>query len=210
MARANSLPSSIELRRAARALAKKDRVMASLIDDHGPPKLDFLPHASFTALARAIVFQQLAGNAARAIWGRVEGVVGRPFTAARVLTLDDATLRGAGLSMAKLVALRDLAAKVDDGSVKLARLSRMADDDVVEALVQVRGIGRWTAEMFLLFKLGRSDVWPVTDFGVQKGYMLAYGLREMPKPRALAELGEPFRGQRSIAAWYLWRRAEVG
>lgn len=210
MARSTSLPTPLELSRAARALAKRDRVMASLVDAHGPPKLEFLPHASFTALARAIVFQQLAGNAARAIWARVEAAVGRPFTAARVLTLDEATLRGAGLSMAKLTALRDLATKVSDGTVKLAGLSRLPDDDVIEALVHVRGIGRWTAEMFLLFKLGRMDVWPVTDFGVQKGYMLAYGLREMPKPRALDALGEPFRGHRSLAAWYLWRRAEAG
>jgi DNA-3-methyladenine glycosylase II len=210
MARASGLPTEAELVRAARALAKKDRVMASLIDDHGPPRLEFQTHPAFTALARAIVFQQLAGNAARAIWGRVERAVGRPFTAARVLTLDDATLRGAGLSVAKLTALRDLAAKVDDGTVKLAGLSRRSDDDVIASLVQVRGIGRWTAEMFLLFKLGRMDVWPVTDFGVQKGTMLAYGLSEMPKPRALDAMGEPFRGQRSLAAWYLWRRAEAG
>lgn len=210
MARASGLPTTAALTRAAKTLARTDKVMARLVDDHGPPRIEFQTHSAFVSLARAIVFQQLAGSAARAIFGRVQEAVGVPFNASAVRGLDDATLRACGLSSAKLAALKDLATKVDDGDVRLAGLSRLSDEDVIASLVQVRGIGRWTAEMFLLFKLGRLDVWPVTDYGVQKGFMLAYGLRDLPKPRVLDEKGQAYAGVRSLAAWYFWRRAEAG
>jgi 3-methyladenine DNA glycosylase/8-oxoguanine DNA glycosylase len=118
-------------------------------------------------------------------------------------------LRGAGLSAAKALSVRDLAEKAVDGTVPLDRLSRLKDDDLIERLVVVRGIGRWTAEMFLIFQLRRLDVWPVDDLGVRKGYARAYGLREMPAPKELLALGEPFRPYRSIAAWYCWRAVDV-
>lgn len=192
----------------ARALAKQDPVMASLVKRHGPPLPSWLSGSSFVSLARSITFQQLAGAAARTIWGRVEQTVGRPFTPARVLAVPEAALAAAGLSTAKRRAILDLAEKASSGELKLLALSRMDDEEVIERLVCVRGIGRWTAEMFLLFKLRRPDIWPVTDLGVRKGYMRAYGLAALPEPKALHDEGSRFQPYRSVAAWYLWRAAE--
>jgi len=126
-----------------------------------------------------------------------------------VLATGHARLRSVGLSEAKTLAILDLASKVEDGTVPLRSISRYDDDTIVERLSSVRGIGRWTAEMFLMFQLGRTDVWPVDDLGVRKGYALAYGLDEMPKPKELVELGERFRPYRSVAAWYCWRAVET-
>ncbi|CAN5722095.1 DNA-3-methyladenine glycosylase [soil metagenome] len=163
----------------------------------------------FEALANAIVFQQLAGRAAETIWGRVRALVEGPFTPEGVLGLDDVALRGAGLSGNKLLSLQDLAAKVDSGEVSLARIGRRSDDEIVEELTVVRGIGPWTAQMFLMFNLRRPDVWPVGDLGVRAGYAKAYGLEPPPTPAELAELGERFRPFRSTAAWYCWRACDV-
>jgi DNA-3-methyladenine glycosylase II len=121
----------------------------------------------------------------------------------------DAALRSAGLSAAKAASIRDLAVRVDAGEVKLARMSRLPDDEIVRELTLVRGIGRWTAEMFLMFQLGRPDVWPVDDLGVRKGYSLIYGLPEMPIARDLDPLGERFRPYRSVVAWYCWRAVDT-
>lgn len=192
----------------ARELAKQDAVMASLLKRHGPPLPRWLSGSSFMSLARSITFQQLAGAAARSIWARVEAAVGRPFTPERVLALPESELLAAGLSNAKRRAILDLAEKASSGELKLLSLSRLDDEAVIERLITVRGIGRWTAEMFLLFKLRRPDVWPVTDLGVRRGYMRAYGLSEMPEPRWLHEEGARFQPYRSVAAWYLWREAE--
>lgn len=192
----------------ARALAKQDAVMAALVRQHGPPAPSWLSGSSFVSLARSITFQQLAGAAARTIWGRVELTVGRPFTPERVLAIPERALAAAGLSTAKRRAIVDLAEKAASGELKLLALGRMSDEEVIERLVTVRGIGRWTAEMFLLFKLRRPDVWPVTDLGVRKGYMRAYGLAELPEPATLHEHGARFQPYRSVAAWYLWRAAE--
>lgn len=192
----------------ARALAKEDDVMAGLVRRHGPPLPELRAGSCFGSLARAIVYQQLAGAAARTIWGRVEATVGRPFTPERLLAISEADLAAAGLSGAKRRAIHDLAHRAATGELKLLGLSRLDDEAVIERLVAVRGIGRWTAEMFLLFKLRRPDVWPVTDLGVRKGYMRAYGLDELPEPAALHELGARFRPYRSVATWYLWRACE--
>jgi 3-methyladenine DNA glycosylase/8-oxoguanine DNA glycosylase len=162
----------------------------------------------FAELARAICYQQLAGAAARAIHGRFEALYDAAPSPEAVLATPDTELRAVGLSASKAASIRDLAAKVVDGTVEVDRLARRTDERVIEELTQVRGIGRWTAEMFLMFQLGRLDVWPVDDFGVRKGYMALYRLPEMPTARALRPLGDAFRPHRSVAAWYCWRAVD--
>ena len=168
-------------------------------------------HNPFEALARNIVFQQLHGSAAEAIHRRlVELLGGGRLRPQAVLEAPEESLRGVGLSGAKTAALKDLAAKTVDGTVPtLARLRRMSDEEIVERLTRVRGIGRWTVEMLLMFRLGRPDVLPVGDFAVRKGFALAYGLKESPKPKELAEYGERWRPYRSVANWYMWRAVEL-
>ena len=168
-------------------------------------------HDPFEALARNIIYQQLHGKAAAAIHARVlELFGGGRLRPADVLGAGEGDLRGAGLSAAKLAALKDLAARTVDGTVPtLARLRRMSDEEIVERLTQVRGIGRWTVEMLLMFRLGRPDVLPVGDFAVRKGFALAYGLKESPRPKELAEFGERWRPYRSVASWYMWRAVEL-
>ena len=198
---------------AEQELARRDPVLAHLVEVAGPCTIRSgrrngrLGH--FEELARSIVYQQLAGRAAAAIWGRVRALVDGPFTPEAVLALDEPTLRSAGLSGAKARSIADLALKVADGHVALARVGRLADDQVVAELIQVRGIGRWTAEMFLMFSLGRLDVWPTGDFGVRKGYGRAWGLPEAPTPTELEVFGDRFRPYRSVVAWYCWRAVET-
>ena len=192
-----------------RRTGRVDPAFARVIAAVGP----FAPRPpdedGFNALARAIVFQQLAGGAARAIHGRFVGLFdGRPTPEAVLRTpVDD--LRGAGLSGAKATSILDLAQKVEDGTVPLERLDELSDDEIVTRLSTVRGIGRWTAEMFLLFQLRRPDVWPVDDFGVRKGFARIHDLPEAPKPKALDALGEVYRPYRSAAAWYCWRAVDT-
>jgi 3-methyladenine DNA glycosylase/8-oxoguanine DNA glycosylase len=189
-------------------LAGTDPRFAALIEQVGPPDLRE-PHSSaFEALCRSIVFQQLAGAAASTIWGRFRALVPGPLKPDLVLALDEADLRAAGLSGAKAAAIRDLAVKAADGTVPLRNLWRLTDDEVVERLVVVRGIGPWTAQMFLMFQLRRPDVWPVGDLGVRKGYQLVHQLPELPTPDELQDLGEPFRPHRTTAAWYMWRAVD--
>jgi DNA-3-methyladenine glycosylase II len=199
------------LTEATNALARLDPVMADLVSVHGPLRMRPQTAVSerFQAIARAIAYQQLAGKAAAAIWGRTLALTGDgPFDARSVLALADEQLRGAGLSGAKVAALRDLALQVDTGSVRLDALGRMTNDEVVTELTKVRGVGPWTAHMFLMFDLRRADVWPTGDYGVRNGYRIAYGLAEMPEPRELEALGEKFRPFRSVAAWYCWRAVD--
>jgi DNA-3-methyladenine glycosylase II len=197
---------------AVRHLRSADTVLAKLMERAGPFALKIRKlHDPFEALARNIVFQQLHGKAAEAIHARVLALFGgaklRPED---VLGAPDEAMRGAGLSAAKLAALRDLASKTLDGTVPtLARMRRMTDEEIVERLTQVRGIGRWTVEMLLMFRLGRPDVLPVGDFAVRKGFALAYGLAESPKPKELTEYGERWRPYRSVASWYMWRAIEM-
>jgi 3-methyladenine DNA glycosylase/8-oxoguanine DNA glycosylase len=201
-----------QLDEASAALSRADPVMARLVDQFGPVRLGSkVPAAArFQELARAVAYQQLAGAAAEKIWGRVHDLADGPrLTPTRVLALGEAPLRAAGLSGAKAASLLDLAAKTLDGTVELGRMGRLDDATVVAELMTVRGIGPWTAEMFLLFQLHRLDVWPVTDYGVRVGYARAHGLDEPPTPKVLVGLGEVYRPYRSLAAWYCWQVADT-
>ncbi len=188
-----------------------DPVLAGLVERHGPMHLPPPPKASqrFEQLARSITFQQLAGGAASTIWGRVRALVPGPFLPDPVLSVPSGDLAAAGLSRAKLASIRDLAEHVSDGRVRLDRIGRLDDDQVVDHLVVVRGIGPWTAQMFLMFTLQRLDVWPVGDLGVRAGFAKAWGLAGPPDPKVLEELGEPYRPWRSVVAWYCWRAADT-
>ncbi|MGZ4205766.1 MAG: DNA-3-methyladenine glycosylase family protein [Actinomycetota bacterium] len=193
-----------------RFLARRDPVMRGLIKQAGPSVIgQRRSKTSFEALARAIVFQQLAGRAAAAIYGRVVALFPKGLSPQAVLTATEEDLRSAGLSVAKVLSIRDLASKATDGTVPLRSLGRLDDDEIIARLVTVRGIGRWTAEMFLLFQLGRPDVWPVDDLGVRNGYRIAYELAAMPSAKELAPLGEAFRPFRSYAAWYCWQAVHI-
>jgi 3-methyladenine DNA glycosylase/8-oxoguanine DNA glycosylase len=162
----------------------------------------------FDALAESIAYQQLSGKAAATIWGRVRALYPKTkwLDPAKVLATPDEKLRAAGLSRSKTAAIKDLAAKTLDGTVPSGRaLARMSDDEIIARLTQVRGIGRWTVEMLLLFDLGRPDIWPVADYGVQKGFAKTFRKRKLPTPKQLMKHGEKWRPYRSVAAWYFWR-----
>lgn len=192
-------------------LAASFEPLARMIATAGPCPLGSgrRRRSHFEALARSIVFQQLAGRAATVIWERARARVPGPFTAAVVLDVGAGQLRGAGLSGAKTKALLDLADRVAAGDLPLASIARRSDEEVVAALSRVWGIGRWTAEMFLMFQLGRLDVWPTGDLGVRNGYGLLFRCPEPPGPVELEALGDPFRPWRSIVAWYCWRAGDV-
>lgn len=191
--------------RAAAAVARQDRVMAGLMKRTEPFRLPRPDSGHFAALAESILYQQLAGAAAAAIHRRFVALCGGDPTPARVLGLHHRSLRAAGLSGSKVASIRDLAAKVVDGTVPLQYIGRRSDEEIIDRLTVVRGIGRWTVEMFLMFQLRRLDVWPVGDYGVRQGYALAYGLRKLPTPKRLEREGERFRPYRTVAAWYCWR-----
>ena len=182
--------------------------MAKLIKRAGPMELRDPLDDSFAALIRSIMYQQLAGAAATAIHGRFLKLFAEALSPAAVLALPAGVMRAAGVSGPKEAAITDLARKVAGGDVPLGDVDSLTDDELVARLVQVRGIGRWTAEMFLMFQLRRRDVWPVDDYGVRKGWTLTHRKREMITPRALQAEGEKFRPYRSVAAWYCWRAVE--
>ena len=167
------------------------------------------PDGPFGALVRAIVFQQLAGAAAAAIHGRVRALVDGDLTPEALLALPDEALRSAGLSASKLASIRDLAEHAADGRLPLENARRLSDDEIVARLVPVRGIGRWTAEMFLIFELRRFDVWPVDDLGVRAGYAAIHGMKERPTPKVLEALGEIYRPVRTVAALYCWEAVHL-
>ncbi len=199
---------------AVRHVRASDPTLARVIDAVGPYEIEVLKTASvFVALARSIVYQQLNGRAAATIFGRVCALYPRARAGLRpegILRTSDAKLRGAGLSRAKLLALRDLAEKTQAGAIPpLAALRRMDDAAIVESLTQVRGIGRWTAEMFLMFRLGRPDVLPAEDYGVRKGFAIVYHKRKLPMRKDLEKHAERWRPYRSVASWYLWRALEL-
>jgi 3-methyladenine DNA glycosylase/8-oxoguanine DNA glycosylase len=195
---------------AIESLRDRDPALAVLIDRHGlPPLRPPVPSAlRFDALARSILYQQLAGKAAAAIHARFVAALGGTVTAATVLAAPPDLLTSCGLSRAKAAAIVDLADHVVDGRVNLDRIGRLSDELVIEQLIQVRGIGRWTAEMFLLATLGRLDVWPTGDFGVRVGFAFGWNLPDVPSPKELDVLGEAFRPYRSLVAWYCWRAAD--
>lgn len=179
--------------------------MARLIKAVGPINMRDALEDHFGALVRSIMYQQLAGAAATAIHGRFVKLFADGLSPTAVLALPEGAMRSVGVSGAKAAAIADLARKVDDGTVPLGDVDSLPDDELVARMVQVRGIGPWTAEMFLIFQLRRLDVWPVDDYGVRKGWSAAHGLKETIAPRALQAEGERFRPYRTIAAWYCWR-----
>jgi DNA-3-methyladenine glycosylase II len=197
-------------REAAKILAGRDPVLARLVEKAGLPTFPRAAGSNFATLVRSIVYQQLAGAAATAIHGRLIRVLDGEVTPERVLATPDGQLRGAGLSARKVASLRDLSAKVLDGTVVLdsRRLARLSNDEIVARLSTVLGIGKWSAEIFLIFQLRRLDVWPTGDLGVRKGYGLAWNI-PTPTPRQLDLLGEPYRPYRSVVAWYCWRAAQL-
>ncbi len=198
---------------AVSVLQRADRKLARVIEKagpftHRPQKLQ----SPFHALLRAIVFQQLAGKAAATIHGRVVDLFSgkRGLTAAALVAMPEERLRGAGLSRNKMLAVKDLAAKTLDGTVPtLAKLRKMPDDEIVARLTEVRGIGPWTVEMLLIFRLGRPDVLPTSDYGVRQGFKHTYRKDELPSPKELLAHGERWRPYRSVASWYMWRTADL-
>lgn len=194
-------------------LSRKDKRLAKVIRRAGPFTMEpHRLHSPFESLLQAITHQQLAGKAARTIHGRVLELFPNPKKpkAEALIAIKHEALRGAGLSTNKTLAVLDLAQKTLDGTVPtLRKLRSMSDEEIVERLTAVRGIGVWTVEMLLIFKLGRPDVLPIDDFGVRNGFRIAYDLPEMPKPKALLEYGEKWRPFRSVASWYLWRAADM-
>ncbi|MDI7269679.1 MAG: DNA-3-methyladenine glycosylase, partial [Myxococcota bacterium] len=196
-------------RAAVEHLRRADPVMRRIVDRIGPCTLQPLRGGHFEAIVEAIAHQQLTGKAAATIFGRLRSLFpGRGFPRpAEMLGASDAALRSAGLSGRKVRYVKDLAARVSDGRLPLGRLARLDDERVVEALTAVDGVGRWTAEMFLIFRLGRADVLPVGDYGLRKAVRRAYGLRTLPSPARLREIALRWRPYRSVATWYLWRTA---
>ena len=206
-------------------LSKVDRKLARIIAKSGPCVLQpERTQSIFEALLESIIYQQLNGRVAATITGRVKalfpenihrirtrrGLVAAFPTSEQVLAATPELLRSAGLSQAKMLAIRDLATKTLDGTVPTARAAhKMSDDELVERLVQVRGIGRWTVEMLLLFRLGRPDVLAVDDYGIRKGYAKIHRMAELPKPKELLAFGERWRPHRSVVCWYLWRAADM-
>jgi DNA-3-methyladenine glycosylase II len=197
---------------AAAHISKADPVLGAFITSHGPLKRarPDLPEP-YHALLSAVAHQQLHARAAQAIFGRLKLACGAaipdPHT---LLALPDETLRTCGFSASKMAALRDVAAKAADGTIPTrARALRLDDEELITRLTSIRGVGRWTVEMLLIFTLGRPDVLPVDDFGVREGFRRLHGLEAQPKPKALAEIGQVFAPYRSTAALYLWRAADA-
>ena len=192
-------------------LRRTDPALAKVIDEVGP--CEMTPRTvgtHFDALVRAIVYQQLSGKAAGTIHGRFEGLYGgRAPTPAEVLATDDERLRSVGLSRQKIASIKDLSAKIVSGEVAIDGLDTMPDDEVIASLVRVRGIGRWSAQMFLMFRLGRPNVLPDLDLGVQKGIQHAYGLPKLPTPKDVLRIGERWAPFASVASWYMWRMLEL-
>ena len=195
---------------ATEVLVQRDPVLADLVERHGSMRIGVAPPVAkrFETLANSIASQQLNGRAAQTIWGRVRGTVEGPFTAEAVLAVPEALWRDAGLSGAKAASLIDLAEHVADGRVQLERVGRMSDSEVVSHLTAVRGIGPWTAQMFLMFSLRRLDVWPTGDYGVRMGYGKAFRRGVIPTAKELEPLGDRFRPYRSVVAWYCWAAAD--
>ncbi len=210
MTEAPARPARVGIRKAAQILAGRDPVLARLAGEIGLPSLPRPTESHFATLVRSIVYQQLAGAAARAIHGRLVLALDGEVTPERMLTLAPETLRSAGLSARKAVSLRDLSAKVLDGTVTLnpRGLARESNEEIVARLTTVQGIGKWSAEIFLIFQLRRLDVWPTGDLAVRRGYALAWGI-PTPTPKQLDLLGEPYRPYRTVLAWYSWRAAQL-
>ncbi len=200
-------------KKALHHLTETDAVLANLIAQIGPCRLRAdRQTTAFEALVEAVCHQQLTGKAAQTILGRIKAIhPHRPFpTPDDLLGTPDDTLRAAGLSRAKVAAVKDISVKTLDGVVPEPKaLAKLDDAEIIERLTTIRGVGQWTVEMLLIFKLGRMDVLPVDDFGVRKGFMLTYRKRDLPKPAVLLKHGERWRPYRSVASWYMWRAADL-
>jgi len=205
-----SLP--FDLAEATRHLSSKDETLAALIAETAPFQTEVdATHSPYEALLESIAYQSISGKAAATIFNRIKALSGngRPPSPEQMLKLRTPTLRKAGLSGAKVLAMKDLARKTIDGIVPTReQAEKMSDEELVERLDSVRGIGAWTVEMFLIFNLGRPDVLPIHDLGVQKGWSVAYGKKHMPKPKELLAFGERWRPYRTVASWYMWRAFE--
>jgi 3-methyladenine DNA glycosylase/8-oxoguanine DNA glycosylase len=213
MKRLSRVDTPASLRKAVAHLCAADPAMAALIARIGPCKLKVNQEQDlFLTLARAIIFQQLHGKAAETIFNRTAALFPRSevFTANNIKRASEDKLRSAGLSRNKQLALRDLAEKVLNHTLPaMDELHGLDNEEIITTLTSVRGIGRWTVEMLLMFRLGRPDVLPVDDFGVRKGYMLMHGHDEMPTPKALKAYGEVWTPWRTVASWYLWRATDT-
>jgi DNA-3-methyladenine glycosylase II len=195
--------------RAVRHLRRADPVLADVIARVGPCRFELSPSKThFEALARSIVYQQLSAAAAGTIYRRLREVLGQ-VAPEPILAAADRQLRGAGLSGQKLGYLRDLAARSTDRSLPVERLHELSDEAVIRTVCAVKGIGRWTAQMFLIFRLGRPDVLPELDLGVRKAVQRSYRMRSLPSMKRLTKLGEPWAPYRTYASWYLWRSLEL-
>jgi DNA-3-methyladenine glycosylase II len=210
----NVPPSNIafDLAEAVRHLSERDEQLKALIEELLPFKIEYEETESpYEILMESIVYQSISGKAAATIFGRIKGLGsdGRAPAPEQMLKLPASKLRKAGLSSAKVAAMKDLARKTMEGIVPtLEEAQALSDEELVERLVSVRGIGSWTVEMFLIFRLGRPDVLPIHDLGVKKGWSVAYGKKHMPKPQELLKFGERWRPYRTVASWYMWRAFE--
>ena len=204
---------SFDLAEATQYLAERDEHLKHLIEETTPFQLKIeAAQSPYETLVEAIAYQSISGKAAATIYGRVKALsaTGRAPTPQEMLKLRKPVLRKAGLSRAKILAMKDLAQKTLDGVVPtLEQAEKLTDEELVERLVSVRGIGAWTVEMFLIFRLGRPDVLPIHDLGVKKGWAITYGKKHMPKPKELLAFGERWRPYRTVASWYMWRACQL-
>jgi DNA-3-methyladenine glycosylase II len=196
------------MRKAVNHLKKSDPVLRAIIERVGPCRMEFGP-AEFCSLAEAIVYQQLNGKAAVTIFKRFAALAGEPLTPAGILKLSDEQLRNVGLSKQKSAYLKDLAAKTASGLLDFSRLPELSDEDVIKHLTQVKGIGVWTAHMFLMFSLRRPNVLPTGDYGVQVAFKKHYRKRKLPKPKDMEKIARAWEPYRSIACWYMWRSLDI-
>lgn len=196
------------MRKAVNHLKKSDPILRAIIERVGPCRMEFGP-AEFSSLAEAIVYQQLNGKAALTIFRRFADLAGEPLTPEGILKLSDEQLRGVGLSKQKSAYLKDLSTKTAAGMLDFARLPELSDDEVIKHLTQVKGIGVWTAHMFLIFSLRRPDVLPVGDYGVQMAMKKHYKKRKLPKPSDMEKIAEAWTPYRSVACWYMWRSLDI-
>lgn len=196
------------MRKAVIHLKKSDPVLRAIIEQVGPCRIEFGP-AEFSSLAEAIVYQQLNGKAAVTIWKRFAGLAGEPLTPEGILRLSDEQLRSVGLSKQKSAYLKDLAAKTASGVLDFSKLQDLSDEEVIKHLTQVKGIGVWTAHMFLIFSLRRPNILPTGDYGVQMAVKKHYKKRKLPKPVEMERIARVWEPYRSIACWYMWRSLDI-
>jgi DNA-3-methyladenine glycosylase II len=197
-------------RPAVRHLKRADPRLAAVIGRVGPCRLEIRGEGThFEYVLRAIVYQQLSGKAAATIHGRVVALLGGTPTPESVLAAPDDAFRAAGLSRQKMSYVRDLARQADAGAVPFETIERLGDEEIIAALASIKGVGRWTAQMFLMFRLGRPNVLPAEDLGIRKGVQLAYRTRGLPPPKRVLAIGRPWAPYASVASWYLWRSLEL-